>query len=119
MYSDYGILAVCYEGDEFNRRIYETRVLAYNGKPTELDGKKMRTKPGQVVYMLRTEVFDRLVGGETFVTLPPDKTTGAPKRGAKVHPVRRDSGNFISTDPDERKADNLAELPEYEFGARS
>ena len=56
----------------------------------------------------RATVVAAIEARQDYLTKP-----ASPATGAKVHVVKHTSGKFISTDPNEKKSDNLGNLPGF------
>ncbi|MGA7743883.1 MAG: DUF3892 domain-containing protein [Polyangia bacterium] len=97
-WADYCISAVQYTKD--HTRIIKVEVRRDNGETI-----------GNPSEETRQGVIDAIRKGVTFVTI--FKNDGKWKKGAEVGVVKIDGESFIRTDKNQRKVDNLDELPEF------
>lgn len=98
-WADYGINAVKYNGDH-------TAIVEVKAKPDNGDnfGAEERLK--------RDAVVKKIKGGWTFVTIILKNAKWT--KGASVDVIKVGGDEFLRTDRNSVKKDNLGELPEYE-----
>lgn len=97
-WADYVIVKVKYS--EGHDHIVEVKICEDNG-----------ANLGEEKIIKRQDVINLLKKGKTFITAyAGDKGY---RRGAEVHKVVIDGYEYIKTERDNTKADNLGELPEF------
>ena len=98
-WADFGISAVRYSGNKTGIE----QVMVHEDKDTTI---------GSGVEKTRNQVITGMKGGQTYVTIlkgDGDKW----KKGQDVHIIVVDGEEFIRTDANKRKSDNLENLPEF------
>lgn len=95
-WADYGISAVRY--DQNNQYIDKVKVHLDNGD-----------KFGQGEAWSRKDVISKINDSKTFITIIKD-SDGKWKKGQDVHVITVDGEQFLRTDVNKRKSDNLENL---------
>ena len=98
-WADYGISAVRYSADE----THIDKVKVHEDKDTTM---------GSGVEKTRKQVIAGMKLGQTYVTILKGDD-GKWKRGQDIHIVVIDDEEFIRTDANKKKSDNLENLPEF------
>ena len=98
-WADYGISAVRY--DQNNQYIDKVKVHLDNGGSI-----------GQGETWSRKDVVSKIDDGKTFTTIL-KSSDGKWKKGQDVHVITVDGEQFLRTDANKRKSDNLENLPTF------
>ncbi len=98
-WADFGISAVRYSSDE----AYIDKVKVHEDKDTKI---------GSGIEKTRKQVIAGMKLGQTYVTILKDND-GKWKKGQGVHIIVVDDEEFIRTDANKKKSDNLENLPEF------
>ena len=98
-WADFGISAVRYSSDE----AYIDKVKVHEDKDTKM---------GPGIEKTRKQVIAGMKLGQTYITILKGDDAKW-KRGQDIHIVVIDDEEFIRTDANKRKSDNLENLPEF------
>ena len=98
-WADYGISAVRYSADE----IHIDKVKVHEDKDTTM---------GPAVEKTRKQVVAGIKLGQSYVTILKGND-GKWKRGEDIHIIVIDDEEFIRTDANKKKSDNLENLPVF------
>jgi hypothetical protein len=98
-WADFLITDVCYQKNP--KRIKKIKQLIDNGSDTPMAGGEAE----------RLTVVGNLKKGVTYMTVTRGKN--GLEKGSMVIKYEENGELFIRTDPDEKKEDNLGELPEF------
>ena len=98
-WADFGISAVRYSSDE----AYIDKVKVHEDKDTEM---------GAGIEKTRKQVIAGMKLGQTYVTILKGDD-GKWRRGQDVHIIEIDGEEFIRTDANKKKSDNLENLPQF------
>jgi len=98
-WADFGISAVRYSSDE----AYIDKVKVHEDKDTKI---------GPGIEKTRKQVIAGMKLGQTYITILKDND-GKWKKGQGVHIIVVDDEEFIRTDANKKKSDNLENLPEF------
>jgi len=96
---------------------YLISAVRYNAAETHIDQVRCHTDQGDSVgspvNKARQTVVASIESGTTYATIYKDSNSSSWNRGADVRVVRIDGTNYIRTDADKTKMDNLGNLPRY------
>lgn len=98
-WADFGISAVRYSAD----KTHIERVMVHEDKDTAM---------GSGIEKTKEQVIAGMKLGQTYVTILKGDE-GKWKRGQDVHIIVVDGEEFLRTDANKRKSDNLENLPEF------
>ena len=105
-WADYVIVGVQYDTDH-------SRIARVRRSPDLGD------KLGEATIVSRASVVDSIRGESSYITAYRDPSDNAWRKGDDVCIVTVDGTDFIRIDGNETKADNLGELPEFQWGTTS
>ena len=95
---------------------YLISAVRYNPEHTRIikvrEHEDLGDKVGQATEVTRQEVISKIKQGKKYMTIFRTKD-GKWKRGEEVHILTIDGEEFIRTDANKIKADNLGNLPEF------
>ena len=95
---------------------YGISEVKYNDRHTRIIAVKVREDLGdnfgKEMKWARLDVVTELKKGKTIITIPPG-SNGDFKQGAMVKIFRLGGEEFIKTEDNDKKEDNLGELPEF------
>lgn len=96
---------------------YLISAVKYNEKNTHIVEVKQRTdlddKVSEATKVNRANVVSNLKAGKTYMTIYQNENKEW-KKGEDVRIKKVDGTEYITTDPNETKRDNLGKLPEFE-----
>ena len=95
---------------------YLISAVHYDSEETHIEKVKEHEDKGETVggasIVSRKDVVKKLKHGNTYITIYKDSDNKW-KKGEDVHVVKIDGEEFIRTDKNQKKEDNLGELPEF------